>query len=86
MNNNLQGMLSRLLGELEVTQVAWQGNAGRQFQAVKSQWSSDQQAIQQALLQTAEAIRTSGKTYDASDANASSRMTGLNQGGMNLPL
>lgn len=84
-NESLQSMLSRLMGELEVLQKAWQGAGGRSFEQVKQAWAADQAKIQQALTETAEAIRTSGAQYSASDSEAASRVAASNRG-INLPL
>jgi len=85
-NNSLQGMLTRLMGELEVLQTAWQGAGGRSFTQVKQAWQADQQAIQRALQETATAIRTSGRQYSASDSEAAQRVAATHTGGVQLPL
>jgi len=84
-NNSLQGMLTRLMAELEVLQTAWQGAGGRSFTQVKQAWQNDQQAIQRALQETATAIRTSGQQYTASDSEAANRVAATNTG-VQLPL
>lgn len=84
-NNSLQGMLTRLMSELEVLQTAWQGAGGRSFTQVKQAWQQDQQAIQRALQETATAIRTSGQQYTASDSEAANRVAATNTG-VQLPL
>jgi WXG100 family type VII secretion target len=84
-NDSLQSMLKSLMSELEVLSTAWVGRGGRSFTQVKQQWAQDQQAIQEALTQTAVAIRSSGASYDATDTDASNRMAASN-GGLQLPL
>ena len=84
-NDSLQSMLNTLMSELSVLQTAWQGAGGRSFEQVKQAWERDQKAIQQALLETATAIRTSGQQYTASDDEAASRVSASNRG-INLPL
>ena len=42
--------------------------------------------MQRALRETASAIRTAGRQYDASDAEAASRVAATNRGGIQLPL
>jgi WXG100 family type VII secretion target len=84
-NDSLQSMLSRLLGELEVLQTAWRGAGGKSFEQVKARWAADQAKIQQALTETATAIRTSGQQYTASDSDAASRVAASNRG-VDLPL
>jgi WXG100 family type VII secretion target len=84
-NDSLQSMLNVLMNELSVLQTAWTGAGGRSFEQVKQAWERDQKAIQQALLETATAIRTSGQQYTASDDEAASRVSASNRG-LNLPL
>lgn len=75
-NANLQKMLSRLMGELEALRSGWQGRGGRSFEQVKVTWSEDQKKIQQALADTADAIRRSGRYYTATDEAAAGRFRG----------
>ena len=84
-NDSLQSMLNTLMSELSVLQTAWQGAGGRSFEQVKQAWERDQKAIQQALLETATAIRTSGQQYTTSDEEAAGRVSASNRG-INLPL
>lgn len=84
-DQSLQSMLSSLMAELEVLQQAWRGAGGRSFEQVKQAWSQDQSAMQRALRETATAIRTAGQQYDASDAEAASRVATTNRG-IQLPL
>ncbi len=85
-DQSLQTMLSGLLAQLEVLQQAWRGAGGRSFEQVKQQWAQDQASLQRALRETAGAIRTAGTQYDASDAEAASRVSATNRGGIQLPL
>lgn len=84
-NRGLEAMLKSLLAELEVLRTSWQGAGGRSFEQVKSQWAADQQVIQQTLAETAAAIRASGRSYDATDSQAASRVAATNRG-ISLPL
>ncbi|GAA5177554.1 hypothetical protein GCM10023322_02500 [Rugosimonospora acidiphila] len=84
-NQSLQGTLRRLLGELEVLRSQWQGAGGASFEQVKLAWAEDQAALQQALGETATAIRTSGRQYTTSDGAAADRLRG-STGGVRLPL
>ncbi|WP_092381038.1 WXG100 family type VII secretion target [Micromonospora phaseoli] len=85
-DQSLQSMLSGLLTRLEILQQAWRGAGGRSFEQVKQQWAQDQASLQQALRETAGAIRTAGTHYDASDTDAASRVAATNRGGIQLPL
>jgi WXG100 family type VII secretion target len=85
-NDSLQTMLRQLMGELEALQSAWRGAGGRSFEQVKVAWANDQDVLQRALRETAGAIRTAGRQYEASDTEAASRVARTNPGGMSLPL
>jgi WXG100 family type VII secretion target len=84
-SRGLEAMLSGLLTELAALQSAWQGAGGRSFQQVQTQWAADQRAIQQALVETAAALRASGTGYDAIDTQAAGRVAATNRG-ISLPL
>lgn len=84
-DQSLQAMLTGLMAELEVLQQAWRGAGGRSFEQVKQQWGKDQATLQRALRETATAIRTAGRQYDASDTEAAGRVAGTNRG-IHLPL
>lgn len=84
-SRDLEAMLSGLLTELAALQSAWQGAGGRSFQQVQAQWAADQRAIQQALAETATALRASGTGYDAADAQAAGRVAATDRG-ISLPL
>ena len=84
-NHELDGMLSRLLRELDVLRTAWQGRGGRSFEEVKQAWANDQRALHKALGETAAAIRTAGRSYTTSDTDAADRVA-VSHRGMTLPL
>ena len=84
-NNDLQQMLSQLMGRLSGLQTAWQGVGGKAFEQVKTQYEADQKALSGALTETASAIRTAGISYTASDSEAASRVAKSNSG-LQLPL
>jgi WXG100 family type VII secretion target len=84
-DESLQSMLTNLMAELAVLQTAWRGAGGRSFEQVKQQWSQDQAAMQRALRETAGAIRTAGRQYEASDGDAAGRIATTNRG-IQLPL
>lgn len=85
-NEAMQGMLTRLMGELDVLRTQWQGAGGRSFEQVKLAWRADQETLQRALSSTAGAIRTSGRRYDAADAEAAGRVARTDRGRIELPL
>jgi len=84
-NNSLQSMLKTLMSELSALSGAWKGLGAVEFEKVKQQYQLDLHALNKALSDTAEAIRTSGANYDTSDADAAARVT-KSGGGHTLPL
>jgi WXG100 family type VII secretion target len=84
-NSSMQSMLKTLMSELEELHAGWAGEGAQAFYGVKDQWARDQQAISNALTETAQSIRDSGRGYDATDSAASSRMAASNHG-LQLPL
>lgn len=84
-NESLQDMLRRLMGELDVLRSQWQGAGGRSFEQVKTAWAADQAALHRALAETASAMRSSGQNYAAVDTAASTRLSPRG-GRLNLPL
>ncbi len=84
-NSSLTSMLNRLMSELSMLSSGWKGMAAGEFEKVKTQYAKDLSDLNRALGETAEAIRTSGVGYDASDSAAASRVT-KSGGGYTLPL
>jgi WXG100 family type VII secretion target len=84
-NESLQSMLNRLMGELEALQTAWQGAGGKSFTQVKEAYAANQKKLSEALRETATAIRSSGKNYTAADEHSQSQVGGVNTN-VNLPL
>ena len=72
-NASLDGMLRRLLGELEGLRNQWTGAGGRSFEQVKQTWAAEQEGLHRALLQTAGAMRTAGHKYVETDTAAADR-------------
>lgn len=87
-NAGLQAMLTRLMGQLEMMGNQWQGAGGRSFTQVMQAWRADQEALQRSLSETATAIRTAGRHYEAADAEAAQRVTraGAATARLELPL
>ena len=84
-NGSLTSMLNSLMSELSALSGAWKGLAAGEFERVKTQYAKDLNDLNRALLDTAEAIRTSGTSYDASDSAAASRVS-KSGGSYQLPL
>ncbi|MEV4703599.1 WXG100 family type VII secretion target [Actinoplanes sp. NPDC049316] len=85
-NSHLTAMLNKLMSELSVLQTAWVGAGGKAFQSVKHQYQRDLAQLNRALADTAEAIRTSGISYDNTDSAAAGTVTKSGGGGYDLPL
>jgi len=85
-NNSLTETLNKLMRELSVLQTAWVGSGGRAFEQVKVQYEQDLAQLNRALAETAEAIRTSGISYDSTDTSAASLVAKSGGGGVSLPL
>lgn len=85
-NSELTDMLNKLMGKLSGLQTTWVGSGGRAFESVKNQYEQDLKQLNRALADTAEAIRTSGASYDSTDSSAASLVTKSGGGGVSLPL
>ncbi|MEV6600364.1 WXG100 family type VII secretion target [Actinoplanes sp. NPDC051346] len=85
-NSSLTSMLNKLMGELSALQTAWVGAGGRAFETVKNQYQRDLADLNKALADTAEAIRSSGVSYESTDSAAASTVTKSGGGGVSLPL
>jgi WXG100 family type VII secretion target len=84
-NDSLQSMLNTLMSELSVLSSTWKGLGATAFEQVKTQYAADLKSLNQALSETAGAIRSSGASYDTTDTDAASRVA--NTGGhFQLPL
>jgi WXG100 family type VII secretion target len=84
-NGALQSMLSTLMSELSVLGGSWKGLGASAFEQVKSQYAADLRSLNNALAETAEAIRVSGAGYQATDSDAASRVARTG-GTFTLPL
>jgi WXG100 family type VII secretion target len=84
-NGSLTSMLNNLMSELSMLSGAWKGMAAGEFERVKAQYAKDLADLNRALLETSEAIRSSGVSYDASDSAAASRVS-KSGGSYTLPL
>jgi len=85
-NSSLTSMLNTLMGRLSGLQTAWVGSGGTAFTDVKIRYQQDLEQLNKALADTAEAIRTSGLSYDSTDSTAASTITKSGGGGYSLPL
>jgi WXG100 family type VII secretion target len=84
-NDQLQGMLRLLMTQLSGLSSTWKGAGALAFEDVKTRYEADLKKLNQALSETAEAIRQSGRSYAAADAEAASRVSSTG-GNLSLPL
>ena len=84
-NQSLTSMLNNLMSELSMLSGAWKGMAAGEFERVKAQYAKDLADLNRALLETSEAIRSSGLSYDTTDSAAASRVS-KSGGSYTLPL
>lgn len=73
-NATLDGMLRRLLSELEGLRSQWTGAGGGSFEQVKQGWAAEQEKLHKALAETATAMRTAGAQYTATDDTVANRL------------
>jgi WXG100 family type VII secretion target len=85
-NQAIQSMMTKLMGELSELQSSWKGLGAGQFEKVKEQYFADLKALNKALADTAEAIRTSGASYDTTDTDAADAVAKTGNSGYTLPL
>jgi WXG100 family type VII secretion target len=85
-NDQLQQMLSTLMNELSTLQSTWKGLGAQAFEQVKQQYAQDLKQLNQALSETATAIRESGLSYTSTDQDSASKVANSAGGGFSLPL
>lgn len=85
-NAELTQMLKTLMSQLSGLQTAWVGSGGRAFESVKNRYEQDLAQLNKALADTAEAIASSGTSYQSTDTSAASLVNKSGGGGINLPL
>ena len=85
-NTSLEGMLRSLLSELEGLGSQWTGAGGRSFGQVKQQWEASQRQIHRNLAETADAVRTAGHSYAATDTDVAGRMGPIGNNVNPLPI
>jgi WXG100 family type VII secretion target len=73
-HSSLQATLSTLMREVESVRGDWQGRGGTSFEQISAAWADDQKRLLRALAETANGIRTSGRTYSATDDMAADRL------------
>jgi WXG100 family type VII secretion target len=71
---SLNKVLSDLMIEVDSVRAEWVGRGGTSFQQVTTAWADDQRRLLAALADTAQAIRSAGRTYTATDDAAADRM------------
>jgi WXG100 family type VII secretion target len=84
-NQDLAGMLSRLMNELESLRAGWRGQGAQAFDNARLNWGNDVKQLHQALDDTANAIEKAGTFYTSSDSESANRMNAF-QGGSSVKL
>ncbi|GAA3386883.1 WXG100 family type VII secretion target [Cryptosporangium minutisporangium] len=72
--DRLTATLTALMNELTPLQSAWLGRGGASFQQVRERFDQDMARLNQSLRSLAEAVGTSGRTYDVSDEEMKTEM------------
>ncbi|MGC9668213.1 WXG100 family type VII secretion target [Planosporangium sp. 12N6] len=84
-NQDLNGMLTRLMGELDGLRAGWRGRGAQAFDNARLNWDQDMKQLHQALEETANAIDKAGTYYTTSDSESANRLNAF-QGGSNITL
>lgn len=71
---SLRATLSNLMREVEAVRPHFQGRGGASFQRVAQAWAHHQERLLRALAETANAVRTAGRVYTATDEASAERM------------
>jgi WXG100 family type VII secretion target len=85
-NAELGAMLRRLEHELGALRSGWQGAGGRSFHQVQLAWAEEQGRLQDALAETASAMRSAAGGYAAVDEAAVARFAPAGKPVISLPL
>jgi WXG100 family type VII secretion target len=72
--DRLTATLTTLMNELTPLQSAWLGQGGASFQQVRERFDQDMAKLNHSLRSLAEAVGTSGRTYEVSDEEMRSEM------------
>ena len=64
---DIDGQVSRMMGELTALQDAWRGEASGRFHAVVVDWRSTQARVRESLDQIARTLNQAGQLYAAAE-------------------
>jgi WXG100 family type VII secretion target len=84
-NQDLNGMLTRLMSELDSLRAGWRGQGAQAFDNARMNWNTDMKQLHQALDETANAIEKAGTFYTSSDSESANRLNAF-QGGSTVKL
>lgn len=79
-NQQLQGSLRALQGEVEQVAGAWKGSAATAFANLMARFNEDATKLNNDLQQISEAVSGNNKTYQANEENAQSSISGIMNG------
>jgi WXG100 family type VII secretion target len=78
-NQDIQGTLSQLKGQLAPLAGAWRGSASVAFQNLMVRWDDAAQRLNHALQGIGESIQASSATYAAQEEQHSQTMSSITQ-------
>jgi len=78
-NQDIQGTLSQLKGQLAPLAGAWKGSASMAFQNLMLRWDDAAQRLNHALQGIGESIQASSTTYAAQEEEHSQSMSTITQ-------
>jgi WXG100 family type VII secretion target len=83
-NQQLQGALKNVMGEVENVAASWSGQAHTAFQQLMSQFSDDANKLNQNLNQIAEAVSGSAAAYQRQEEESAQSVSSIQSmlGGM----
>jgi WXG100 family type VII secretion target len=78
-NQDIQGTLSQLKGQLAPLAGAWKGSASTAFQSLMVRWDDAAQRLNHALQGIGESIQVSSASYAAQEEEHSQTMSTISQ-------
>lgn len=78
-NQQIQGRLSSLRGQLAPLEGTWRGEASLAFQQLMVRWNDDATRINRSLQAIGEAVRASGADYRATEQDNAARVSTIGQ-------
>ncbi|GGM51531.1 hypothetical protein GCM10012275_23020 [Longimycelium tulufanense] len=76
-NQEIQGLLSNLRGQIEPLQSAWKGQAATAFHNLMERWNTDAKKLNDALMAISEMMGASAKSYVQQEEEQSQSMNSI---------